>query len=116
MNRLVLSPRAKAQAFVMRCEWQKCTYLTDCWGRHTWKLRTPRGRVAAEVYGSLCWHTWDRNGVGGENGGDERSVETAKGEVMRAMVRQIMRDPSRWHATERRKNGAEWMRARRARR
>lgn len=99
--RVRLSPLAKAQAFVMRCGWTSGRAIY--WMRNqTWKLRTPRGRLIAEVYGSLCWHTWDRYGVGGENGPEERTVEIAKREVMHALVRQILWNPSQWHATERR--------------
>lgn len=100
--RVRLSPLAKAQAFVMRCGWVSNTWMTDWRRRPTWEFRTPRGRLIAEVYGSLCWHTWDRHGVGGENGPEERTVEVAKGEAMRALVRQILWNPSQWHATERR--------------
>lgn len=86
--------------WVMRCRW--VVIGVDWLQRPTLALMPQHGRwrgrrlrMAGEVYPSLTWHTWDRHGVGGENAGDP-TLEIAKGEAMRALVRQGTREPARW--------------------
>jgi hypothetical protein len=40
-------------------------------------MPTYRKRVVATVWTNGTWHTWDENGVGGENS-NEKTVEEAK--------------------------------------
>lgn len=95
-----ISDAARAMCWVMRGRW--IVIDSDWLRRPTWAL-VPEGakwrgwfpRQVGEVYGSLTWHTWDRHGIGGENAEDP-TIEIAKGEVMRALVRQGTREPRRW--------------------
>lgn len=89
----------------LRAGWYWFRYSTAGWSPGTekaWELRAPlggrskRNTVAATVWSNGCWHTWDRNGVGGENS-EDKDVETAKAEVLAALMRQA-RHGRRWHA------------------
>jgi hypothetical protein len=51
------------------------------------ELKHNSGRVFATVWTKGMWHTWDKNGVGGENG-VAKSVGTAIHEAMKALLRQ----------------------------
>lgn len=55
-----------------------------------WILYDGRGRGRANVWPSGTWHTWDEDGVGGENGQCEgrTAVQDAMDQVMAAVVRQ----------------------------
>lgn len=55
-----------------------------------WILRDGRGRNRANVWGNGVWHTWDTDGVGGENGGCEgrHAVQDAMDQTMAAVARQ----------------------------
>jgi hypothetical protein len=59
-------------------------------GPGTWALVDPRGRKRADVWANGVWHTWDTDGVGGENGScDGRDkIRDAMDQVMAAVVRQ----------------------------
>ncbi len=50
-----------------------------------WKLITPSGKTAATVWSNGVWHTWDREGTGGENS-EERSVPEAKRQAFAAVA------------------------------
>ena len=71
--------------------WQQQPYKD---GRQQWELvviESYRGRVAANVWenasGRATWHTWDRDGQGGENSVEE-SVEQAKIEAAASVIQQ----------------------------
>ncbi len=49
--------------------------------------------------GNFVWSTWDRDGVGGENGGDP-TRDVARREVYAALARQVKRDPESWWPIE----------------
>jgi len=55
-----------------------------------WILRDGRGRNRANVWGNGVWHTWDTDGVGGENdvceGRDK--IRDAMDQTMAAVARQ----------------------------
>ena len=51
-----------------------------------WEL-SQRGKGRVSVWNNGTWHTWDANGVGGENA-REATVEDAKREAENAIVRQ----------------------------
>ena len=55
--------------------------------RLEWNLLRQDGTSAATVYDNGVWHTWDENGVGGENGA-EASVELAKAEAVLSALNQ----------------------------
>lgn len=61
----------------------------DSYGRG-WVLQDGRGRTRANVWGNGIWHTWDEEGIGGENGVCEgpRKIQDAMDQVMAAVVRQ----------------------------
>lgn len=52
-----------------------------------WNLLRQDGTSAATVYDNGVWHTWDENGVGGENSA-EASVELAKAEAVLSALNQ----------------------------
>jgi protein gp37 len=62
------------------------TCLTDIRGRRELHLKAPDGGHAATVWPNGTWHTWDRNGVGGEND-TEPTIEQAKAEALAAVLR-----------------------------
>lgn len=43
-----------------------------------WRLMSPSGAVAATVWDNGTWHSWDRNGVGGENDVEENVAEAKR--------------------------------------
>lgn len=59
-------------------------------------------RVVATVWDhgdSIVWHTWDRNGVGGENA-EDATIDEAQREVYAALARQVKRAPESWWPIE----------------
>lgn len=65
------------------------------------ELRLGR-RVVATLWehdDCFAWHTWDRDGVGGENAADS-TRELAQREAIAALVRQAKREPARWWPIE----------------
>lgn len=54
--------------------------------RGDWQLMT-QGRTAATVFSNAVWHTWDRDGIGGENS-SERTVRKAKIEAAASAIEQ----------------------------
>lgn len=62
-------------------------------------LRTPTGREAAYLWTNGTWHTWDVDGIGGENS-QEGDVAAARDEAIAAVVRQARRRPAQWHGDE----------------
>lgn len=58
-----------------------------------WALRMPCGHDGASVWMNGVWHTWDRNGVGGENA-EAPTTAQAKNEALAAVLRQG------WHGNE----------------
>lgn len=52
-----------------------------------WQLLDERGRQRATVWMSGTWHTWDVNGIGGENA-HESNVDEAKAQATAAVIRQ----------------------------
>ena len=59
-------------------------------GPGTWVLRDGRGRNRANVWANGVWHSWDTDGIGGENGvcdGPNR-INDARDQAMAAVVRQ----------------------------
>jgi hypothetical protein len=60
-----------------------------------WEL-FERGKGRASVWLNGTWHTWDKDGVGGENAREE-SVEAAKAAAEDAIVRQGWGRPERGH-------------------
>lgn len=55
--------------------------------KREWSLLDGRGRVRATVWDNGTWHTWDEDGVGGENGVCEFR-DDARDQVVAAIVRQ----------------------------
>jgi hypothetical protein len=62
------------------------------WKRDTW---TENGRTTpcwtqpwATVWDTGSWHTWDEDGIGGENGIEENDVEAAKAWALKCALRQ----------------------------
>lgn len=47
-------------------------------GSDGWGLYTPCGSHAATVWDNAVWHTWDRRGIGGENGTPDKFIENDK--------------------------------------
>jgi protein gp37 len=72
-----------------------------------------RGTNLATVWKNATWHTWDRNGTGGENG-YEGTIEEAKRAAIEALQRQHTRPIKGWaqhaHMLKDRKGGdiTEW--------
>ncbi|MCK9459610.1 MAG: hypothetical protein M0R80_08230 [Proteobacteria bacterium] len=64
-----------------------------CWkslGNDSWGLYVGRGknpRLVANVWNNGVWHTWDHNGVGGENSKEE-SVKKAMIEAAASVISQ----------------------------
>ena len=55
-----------------------------------WELTVGRGkhpRVVATVWMNGTWHTWDRNGVGGENN-KEKTIKRASVEAAASAIEQ----------------------------
>lgn len=50
-----------------------------------WSLISPSGVLAATVWGNGTWHSWDRQGVGGENS-QEDTVAEAKRQAFAAVA------------------------------
>lgn len=42
----------------------------------------------ASVYHTTAWHTWDEDGIGGANGGEEVDIDTAIIEAFKACLQQ----------------------------
>lgn len=58
-----------------------------------WSLRREDGTVAANVWSNGVWHTWDHDGVGGENS-TEDTVDHAKHEAEESSISQDFFVPS----------------------
>lgn len=59
-------------------------------GGNNWNLYAGRGkkpRLLANVWANGTWHTWDHNGVGGENDTEE-NVKKAKVEAAASVIEQ----------------------------
>lgn len=56
-------------------------------GHRRWNLIMPSGKPAATVWDNGTWHTWDTDGVGGEND-VEKSIGEAKRQAVAAVVAQ----------------------------
>lgn len=52
-----------------------------------WELTVRGRRVVATVWDNGVWHTWDRDGIGGENSKEE-TVERAKIEAAASAINQ----------------------------
>ena len=53
-----------------------------------WQLRlTPFGRNRATVFPNGVWHTWDKNGIGGENSRRD-TAKNAKREAYYSLMQQ----------------------------
>ena len=58
---------------------------TTCW--HLLVGRSANRYCAAQVWSNGVWHTWDKNGCGGENA-SEPTVERAKTEATASAIAQ----------------------------
>ena len=56
-------------------------------GEHSWELQRGDSTSAATVWENGVWHTWDKDGVGGENA-SEKTVENAKIEATLSAINQ----------------------------
>lgn len=57
-------------------------------GKEMWELLVGRkSRCAAQVYYNACWHTFDHNGVGGENW-KEYTIEQTKVQAAASAISQ----------------------------